>query len=134
MDGDRSVNLTPELIPVGVTLVIGVLSFLGGLVTAGRRAKADDAATAVNFANTLAQRLDKVEQRVEHLETELTLAQRLVQAATQYIDKLLWWHRTKRITPMPRPPKILTDHLDPEVLVEDGSTPHPKGAPDEATP
>ena len=130
--GGRDMNLTPELIAVGVTFVIGVLSFFGGLVTAGRRAKADDAATAVNFANTLAQRLDKVEQRVEHLETELTLAQRLVQAATQYIDRLLWWHRTKRIAAMPRPPHVLLGHLDPEVLVEADPLPHPKEAADEA--
>lgn len=126
-------SLTPELIAVAVTFVIGVLSFFGGLVAASRRAKSDDAANAVSFANTLAARLDKVEARVEHLETELTLAQKLVQAATQYIDRLLWWHRTKRIAPMPRPPHVLLGHLDPEVLVEEDPAPHPKEAADEAT-
>lgn len=126
-------SLTPELITVAVTFVIGVLSFFGGLVAASQRAKSDDAANAVSFANTLAARLDKVEARVEHLETELTFAQKLVQAATQYIDRLLWWHRTKRITPMPRPPRVLLGHLDPEVLVEGDPAPHPKEAADEAT-
>lgn len=128
-------GLTPgEILDFIGLLVVGLLTFSGGWI--GHRVLRGNGreANAVSFANTLATRLDRVEARVEHLETELTLAQKLVQAATQYIDKLLWWHRTKRITPMPRPPKILTDHLDPEVLVEDGSTPHPKGAPDEATP
>lgn len=117
-----------------------VLTFLGGLIGAvlaalaalgvakisGRStAKSAKEATAVTFAADLTKRLETVERQIVDLRAELLGAQRLIQAATGYIDALLWWLRTGRRGKMPHPPRVIRDHLDPNLLepTEDESEP-----------
>lgn len=81
-------------------------------------AKSAKEASAVTFAANLTQRLETVEQEIKDLRGELLGAQRVIQAATGYIDGLLWWLRTGRRGRMPHPPRILQDHLDPSLIDE----------------
>lgn len=109
----------------------GVLSVIAAVVVArissASTDKASDRATALGLVEQLMDRVEHVESRIQALEMQLGDAQRIIRAAATFIDRIGVWLESRR-GPMPRPPTVLSEHIDTTLWVE---RPPDDGLPDD---
>lgn len=110
-----------EGIVIGLLVLFGTaLTVLGSMYVARVGAKSTRLSASetaeLGWAQEIRGRLTVAEQKLAAVEEQGKLQQRVVTAATGYIDALLWWIKTGEHGKMPRPPELLHEHLDPNLL------------------
>lgn len=108
-------------------IVLGIFAFLGTIATVfgsikvariarGSTDQANKDTSTLAWAKQVTDRLTAVEATVAANEVTMRNQDRVITASTGYIDALLWWVFTGMKGPMPRPPSIIHEHLDPNLL------------------
>lgn len=106
----------PQFAALGTVVGTSITGLAAVVVAKISRRSTDRSSDGNSTLKILERRLDRVERHVIDLRAELDRAQRVIQAATGYVDRLLWWVRTGRRGKMPGPPEILVEHIDPNLL------------------
>lgn len=93
-------------------LASAVITAITGVVVATIARSANRGATTVEFAKAVVARLEKVEDDLDGMKTQLAATTRALHAAVRFIDQLFAWGRAGGVSRPPTPPHDLREWVD----------------------